>query len=260
MEIFRKKAQVTLRIDALAKEKNGAGNQLTKVAMLSFVRKFLSYLLFLVLLLWIAISFRHNSVFPIKKVRIEGAFLHLDPKLVRNIVSQHIGAGFFGLNAMVLSDRLMVLPWLYNVSVQRVWPDELLVFLEEQHPLVIWNNVALFNNDGVLFFPEAKNFPHNLPKIIAANLDAKIAFNTYLTMSRALAPLNLNVTEIFIDAYNAWRLTLNNGLIIFLGRNDALARLQLFVTTYPKIIANPKKKPLQVDLRYNHGFAVSWES
>ena len=259
MEIFRKQKQVSLRLETI-NTKSAPRKILTKENIFRCIRNFFSYLIFLVLILWIAISFRHNSVFPIKKIKVYGTFEHLESHAIKNIINQYIDTGFFGLNAMALTAKLMQETWLHNVSVQRVWPDQLLVFLEEEQPVLIWNNMVLYNGEGKAFMPDSKTFPQNLPKFTAQGLDAKTVFFSYQNINKTLEKLGRAVKEVFVDQNNSWHLTLDNGLMIVLGKKDIWKRLKIFVEAYPKIITKDGPRvPLKIDLRYRSGFAVSCE-
>ena len=43
-----------------------------------------------------------------------------------------------------------------------------------------------------------------------------------------------------------------------IGREARDARLSQFLRVYPQLVADPKRRPERVDMRYTHGFAVRW--
>lgn len=72
----------------------------------------------------------------------------------------------------------------------------------------------------------------------------------------------------------SWQLTLSDGVLLNLGREDRIVRIQRFMDIYPRIksqalIENSslkkKKKSTHkvidyIDLRYDTGLAVGWKS
>jgi cell division protein FtsQ len=60
--------------------------------------------------------------------------------------------------------------------------------------------------------------------------------------------------EVF--AGRAWRLRLDNGMQIVLGRDEPVLRLARFTALYPRLFAAPATAPAYVDLRYVDGFAI----
>ena len=74
-----------------------------------------------------------------------------------------------------------------------------------------------------------------------------------------LAPLGLNVTRLQLSERRAWRMTLNDGLELRLGRDGVERRLQRFVEVYPGVLKQQLARIAAVDLRYTNGFAVQWK-
>ncbi|HBS51955.1 MAG TPA: cell division protein FtsQ, partial [Coxiellaceae bacterium] len=59
--------------------------------------------------------------------------------------------GFFYLNVISMRQQLLKLPWVYEASVQRKWPDTVVVNIIEQKPILQWGKNALVNPEGVVF-------------------------------------------------------------------------------------------------------------
>ena len=45
-------------------------------------------------------------------------------------------------------------PWVRQVSIRRIWPNRLLVRLEEHQPMASWEDGRFFNRQGELFLGE----------------------------------------------------------------------------------------------------------
>ena len=61
---------------------------------------------------------------------------------------------------------------------------------------------------------------------------------------------NLVVKGVTIDERGAWQVTLDNDIVLKLGRGDWKTKLDRFVTIYPQIEVPEGKRIDYVDLRY----------
>ena len=56
----------------------------------------------------------------------------------------------------------------------------------------------------------------------------------------------------------AWRLQLDNGIVLNLGRQEYVARLQRYIDIFP-YLRDQSDNIEYVDLRYDTGMAVGWK-
>ena len=80
----------------------------------------------------------------------------------------------------------------------------------------------------------------------------------YADFSRLLKPLKLAPTHMTLSDRRALELKLNNGLVLELGREKVLERLEKFVGVYERTIAKLPQSVTYADLRYPNGFAVRY--
>jgi len=161
------------------------------------------------------------------------------------------------------------LPWLREARVERRWPDTLVVSLTEHVPLARWNDNALINEAGEVFVAAVST---QLPRLTGPEESSAEVVAAYRRHQAALAPLGMTIDELRLSPRLAWRLRLDNGMTLALGREQTDARLARFVAMYPRMFgAQPEKEvvavaqgtspaapitPVTVDLRYPDGFAV----
>lgn len=201
------------------------------------------------------------QIFPVKLIKIQGSFSHISQQTLHQIVLPFSQTGFFHFDTQKLSDRLLQLPWIATVKIKQKWPDTIIISLTEQTPIARFNNnKTLLNNQGDLFnlnTLDESNIMH-LPLFIGPEAQRKQMLASYLSMNRIFSNLSLSVTTLVLNAQQLWKVRLNNGLIIFIGRIDPLARLQRFSKIYSLIIGNNQNTPINyVDLRYAHGVVVN---
>ena len=195
---------------------------------------------------------------PISVVRIDGELGHTGPEPVEAIVSRHTaGAGFFSLDLEALRAELERLPWLRSVSLRRIWPDTLQVVVAEHSAVARWNDAALVSARGTVFRPAA--LPElELPALSGPDGHGADMLARLRDLDRRLQPLGLSARGLHQDARRAWRVELDNGIALRLGRGHLEARLDRFVAVWPAVLAGRADRIEAVDLRYPNGFAVAW--
>lgn len=198
----------------------------------------------------------HNL--PIRSVQIAGQFRHLTSEQLQAAVANTVRGGFFTVDVAAVMRAARTLPWVDVASVRRVWPDTLRLEVVEQVPLARWAEHDLLNRRGERFTPAADTLPTGLPELQGpAGLEAATTAS-YYEMSKALAPDGLKITRLIQDERRSWHVTLDNGIELRLGRDDAYPRLLRFVRLYPKVLASRATEIATIDLRYTNGFAVAW--
>jgi cell division protein FtsQ len=172
---------------------------------------------------------------------------------VLQIVRTEVHGNLFTVDIERLKKSLEKLPWVRNVSIRREFPNILAVGLEEHRVLARWNNAALVNQQGEVFFAVSEQV---LPGFAGQDGTTAEITQQYTQFSQQLAALELHVTQIALSPRHAWQLRLSNGMVLELGREDMQQRLARFVEVYPYSLAAMQDKVKYVDLRYRNGFAV----
>ncbi len=210
-------------------------------------------------LIWGWRMIKDPNQFPIKVVKVQASYQHLDHQAIAQEILPFASRGFFNLNARELTDQLERSPWVADVEVNRVWPDTVIIKITEQQPVAQWGKQALINSAGKIFTPPVNTFPAKLPLLNGADSQVGTLLQYYRDMSAVLAPLKLQIIEIDANDRQALNLILNNGSKIFLGRTDPLARLQRFAKVYHDIFTAAEAPAESIDLRYENGISVKWK-
>ena len=186
--------------------------------------------------------------FPVREVQMKG---ELSRTTVAELEAALPRAGnFFAADLATLRAGAERLPWVRRVSVRRVWPARIEVWVEEHVALARWGDERLVNTYGETFSAKTKDA---LPMFVApAGTSGEVA-RRYRRFAEIVAPLGVGIDRVVLTPRQAWQLRLAGGLHVMLGRDAdaAEARLAQFVRFYPKAKAND-----YVDLRYPNGFAV----
>jgi len=196
---------------------------------------------------------------PVRTVHVEGRFVHLQQAQLLNQVAPLAEQGFFAAQVGDIQVRLQELPWVDQVSVRRVWPDQLTVQVLEQEAIAHWGERGLLNPRAQVFEPEQAVELPGLPHFEGPDGHEQRVLAMYQQMLQILQPLKLGIDSLQLDARRTWRVQLSNGLTVEVGRNNPVARVERFVRVYPAILAAASGKLVSVDLRYSNGFAVRWQ-
>jgi cell division protein FtsQ len=192
-------------------------------------------------------------IFPIRALEISGRIVHTTHDQVQEIVTRELKGNFFTLNLEQSRAAFEKLPWVRKANVRRQWPDRLQVELEEQVAVARWGDTALVNNYAEVF-QAASN--ETLPVFVGPDGTAPDVFRRYESFARTLSVLGKRPKEIALSDRGAWRLKLDDGQLLELGRDQMDERLQRFVAAYPRTIAQLPAARLRIDLRYPNGFTV----
>lgn len=222
-----------------------------RLIAISFVFAFL-----LGVLLWFIFILDNPDVFPIRSIKVHGHYEHVDRVQIEQLVLPHVQSSFFALDLKPIKHSLLTMPWLESVSVSRVWPDRLVIRLQERKPVAIWDSAHLMTADGVVFSSNVEEFVGNLPIFNGPRNSQGTMLAKYREFSAILAPLDLHIKRLQLTSSMVWSMTLDNDVRVMLGDNDMTARLQRFEKVYSKIETAKHGRAKQFDLRYGDGVAV----
>ena len=193
---------------------------------------------------------------PLRDVQVAGDFRHLDRAVLQARLTPFLDAGFFGIDVAAVQRSVQDMPWVDRVSVRRVWPDRLVVQVQEQRAVARWGESAYLNPRGEVFEPARPIAESGLPRLDGPAGRGRQVLAAYRRMSDILAGLRLGIDELRQDPRRAWHLRLSNGVAVELGRARPQQRLARFVAVYPALLVSGQAGITAVDLRYSNGFAV----
>ncbi len=193
------------------------------------------------------------EVFAVRGIDVVGNVAHVTREQVRTIAANELKGTFFTVDLRGAQAAFEKLPWVRRVDVRRRWPDRLEIVVEEHRALARWGNSALVNSQGEMF-EGASN--QRLPVFEGpAGSHFEITGN-YRRFNQSLALIGRQVKRVQVSERRAWRLVLDDGTLIELGRDGVVRRLQGFVTAYARSVGELGGATDYVDLRYSNGFAV----
>lgn len=195
--------------------------------------------------------------YPVRHVAVEGTFAHLGYEELQMVITPIVSRGFFNFSVNQLRQSIVTIPWVADVSVKRLWPDKVIVKIQEQIAYATWNNQALLNSQGELFYPDKKTYPEDIPELIGPQDQLQMILSNYNRINEMLQAFGVTLKKLEVSSRGAWQMVLSNQIQVMMGREDLWKRVKRFINVYPKVFDQGNIANL-VDFRYPNGMAVKW--
>jgi cell division protein FtsQ len=101
--------------------------------------------------------------------------------------------------------------------------------------------------------------PPELPQLAGPAHSEQEVTARYLAAQGHLTEVGLRLAALELDARGAWNLTLDDGVMVRLGRQQVDQRFERFVLAAAKLVSQRATDIAYVDMRYSNGFAVGWK-
>ena len=195
---------------------------------------------------------------PLSRLRVTGQFERVQAEQLRTAVAPYAARGFFAADLDGAQRAVEKLPWVEHAQVRKHWPDVLEIQVVEHVPFAFWDDDKLLSERGQLF-PLPKDLAdERLPRLGGPPARSAEVVELYNEARGLFAPLGYGVAQLGMDARGSWSMTLDNGIEVVVGRDDARARLQRFARVLPQLLVQQARPIARADLRYTNGFTLAW--
>ena len=213
-------------------------------------------------------------VFSIRAVQVEGDVNRNSVASLRANALPRMSGTFLSMNLQSARKAFEAVPWVRHAMVQRVWPSRLKVKLEEHQPAAYWEIKAagadedsdasvdkqLVNSFGEVFQANLGDVEDDdLPTLAGPEGSSAQMLRMYQQLQAQVAPLDDGVERLDLSGRGSWKVTLDKGAVIEIGRGtetEVLARFGQFVRTITQITSRFQAPLLSADLRHTDGYAV----
>jgi cell division protein FtsQ len=205
------------------------------------------------------VRLRLETFLPVAYVRVEGGLWHLDVAEFRKALLPYARGGYFTADLDGIEAEARHFAWVDKVWVARVWPDTLLVRIEEHKPVARWGEDSLLNERGERFSPPDVALHAHLPLLSGPAGQEKPMLDTMRALNAKLQPRQMRIESLRLSKRRAWVAQLADGMEIVFGNQDPLAALDRLLTLLPRLGDTRIAAIRKLDLRYPNGFSVVWK-
>ncbi len=198
------------------------------------------------------------SSLPVQRISVTGSLEHTQAQAVQDMIQPCLAGGFLKADLQEMRRQLEGLPWIYEATVRRKWPNALEIHVVEELPIARWGQDGFLNHEGGVFHSEKSDHAESLPLLMGPDGSAQSLMAKYQRLVDILAPLNLAVEQLAVDERGQMEAVLAGGIQLSLGGEDFLGRMQRFVGIYRSELAARRTEVKRVDLRYESGIAVAF--
>ncbi|MGB0844450.1 MAG: cell division protein FtsQ/DivIB [Alphaproteobacteria bacterium] len=180
---------------------------------------------------------------------LEGERRYTTKIQIRESLNTSRGDPILAVEPQILRQRLMTLPWIKEVMVERVLPNKIVVTLEEHQPLAVWQfkgKQALLDESGNTIDVKDLAPFSNLPVLVGS--DADKFGPEFLGMMQKVSRLSNKLEVAQLVNGRRWTLKLDNGVLIHLPEENALDALNR-VAILDKTDSLLSRDVLEIDLR-----------
>jgi cell division protein FtsQ len=215
----------------------------------------------------LAVALARHPVFALRAVRIEGDVARNSLQAIRASAMPRLAGTFFTIDLAAAKAAFEAAPWVRRAIVRRVFPNRLVVVLEEHRAAALWGGDGgdqLVNTYGEVFQANPGDVEDDdLPQLQGPDGSAARMLALQAQLQRTLSPLGARLEALELSPRGSWRARLDSGAAIELGRAatdddaDALVeRTRRFVATLPEVARRYQSTLVFADLRHRDGYAL----
>lgn len=219
------------------------------------------------LALGVAVSWavQHPAV-SIRGVTVTGDVEHTNAVTLRAHVTPRMNGTFLTVDLGQTRQAFEAVPWVRRAVVQREFPNRLKVVLQEHRASGYWGvegESSLINSHGEVFEANAGEVEQDmLPRLNGPRAQSAQVLAMYEALHPLFDGVNLSVELLELTGRGGWRVQLDTGAEIELGRGDVTEvteRTRRFVSTMTQVSSRYGRTAAALeaaDLRYPDGYAI----
>lgn len=198
---------------------------------------------------------------PITSLILTGTHDDISTDSINKILlKQESKLNFFALDINRIQLELEKLPWVYSVSIRKEWPDTIKIHLVEQSIVATWNNKALLNRFGDVIEVRPDSVEKEFVSLRGGEGNEHLTLDLYNKLLQLIKVSKFKIAELSSNGRNATEIILKNGIVLKLGKEQKLDRIQRFLAVFPLIERGYDIGTISyVDLRYDTGVSIGWK-
>jgi len=212
--------------------------------------------------------------FAVRAIQVDGDVNRNSAASLRANALSHLRGSFLSMNLQQTRRAFEAVPWVRKAVVQRVWPNLLKIKLEEHQPAAYWETKVegadagseaseerlLVNSFGEVFQANLGDVEdEDLPVLSGPAGTSGHMLEMWKQLQSRTQLLDQIAQRIDLSGRGSWRVTLDKGVVVELGRGsdaEVLARYAQFTASITQLTSRYRTALLSADLRHSDGYAV----
>jgi cell division protein FtsQ len=207
---------------------------------------------------WVSMGIVAKERWPIRWLEVSGSFHRVSAEQLRGSLLPLVSSSFFTVDLGGLHQVATRNSWIAEVTIQKKWPDTVLVNVLEHVPVAHWNSGQMISSQEKAFTATGADEIQGLPWLIGPDERLEEVLEHWSRFNTMLDTAGLEIARLSLDQRGSWSMQLSAGTHLYLGREEAVARLERLMSGWESLLNKHTLPPLSVDLRYTNGFAVNW--
>jgi cell division protein FtsQ len=193
----------------------------------------------------------------VANIRLLGEVNYVNLQEIDALLRPLLGQELISLDLKDVEGSLKGHEWINAAIVQRKWPDTLLVQVIEEAPVAQWQAGGFINAAGKIFNRESRLRLDNLVIFKGSEGTETEMLGLYKRLVASMRNLGLRFTRIERDAIGAYRVEINDGLEVVLGRRQISRRIKRLAHALHALNKLDIARLSRIDMRYGRGMAVT---
>ena len=175
---------------------------------------------------------------------------------LRGISSKIYDEGFLQINLSDIKEEIEQVNWVKSVSLERRWPDQINITIEEEDIVGWWNKDSIINSKGNLFLLDHQSLPSGLIEFNGPNGQQEMVFEKYLLFAEELTARGILIEKVTLDFKGSWSVTIRPNITLRFGKENISERFDRFLMIWDESLLDNLAVIEYIDLRYAEGFSV----
>jgi len=200
------------------------------------------------------------DVMPLSRVVVDGGLEHLRREQLEAVVTAAVSGNYFTVDIEAVRQAAASLEWVENATVQRAWPNTLVIGVRERTPFARWGDSALVNRSGEVFRPSSLDGLGELPLLEGPDDRGREVVRRFVLLDLVFRDVGRGgVRRLRLDERGGWSLWLEAGPTILLGTETVEPRLARVLGVLQRMGEDAGQIEV-IDARYANGMAVRWKA
>jgi cell division protein FtsQ len=207
-------------------------------------------------------------VFDLRSIEVKGELTRNQLPTLRTHALPELAGNFFSIDLDGARRAFESVPWVRRAIVRRIWPDRLVVQLEEHEVLALWEAnegsqtgfTRLVNTFGEVFEANLADVEdETLPLFSGPEGRAAEMLALWKRLQPAFAERKQRIENLALSGRGSWRAELGKGVVVEMGRGseaEVAERTERFLRTVGAMTTKYRQPFLYADLRHADGYAL----